>query len=107
MIGGIKGIIRIDTLNTRTSTLPHMEIEVDAEPVGSSQDRLTQEKYLERDERKYSMYTAILHEDYHTVKEYFLQQNIANTQDIVDRYFPHAVQAKSAPEFFDIFFFDI
>ena len=104
MIGGIKGIIRIDTLNTRTSTLPHMEIEVDAEPVGSSQDRLTQEKYLERDERKYSMYTAILHEDYHTVKEYFLQQNIANTQDIVDRYFPHAVQAKSAPEFFDIFF---
>lgn len=104
MIGGMKGIIKIDTLNTRISILPRMEIEVDAEPVGSSQDRLTQEKYLIDDDRKYSMYTAMLREDYHTVKEYFLQQNIANTQDIVDRYFPHAVQAKSAPEFFDVFF---
>jgi hypothetical protein len=96
-IVGILGAIKIDTFETKTSILPHMEIEVD-------DDRLTREEHLSDDGLKYSMYSAILHEDYHTVKEYFLQQNIAETKYFVDEYFPYAVQAKSAPEFFDIFF---
>lgn len=96
-IGGIKGCIKIDTLETSVSELPHMEIEVD-------EDRLIREEYLIVNERKYSMYSAVLSADYHTVKEYFLQQNIANTLDIVHRYFHYAVQTNSAPELFDIFF---
>jgi len=97
-IGGIKGVIKIDQLPTIVSELHHMEMEVE-------DARLSKENYLNDNSYQYSMYLAILNEDYHIVKEYFLQQNIiTNALNFARQYFPFAVQAKCAPEFFEVFF---